>query len=503
MDPFQNILPHLCIRVYDRSLTPTMVSAASVLHTAFISSSSSSLFGSCNTHRITTWIAALTQTTSPPLRTVPVTSSNWNPSIQSDTTHSTNRHNRRIAFTWLHASQQEQEPSLEDNLEPNDNDDDEELEFLRKELLHLESLEDILKELETYDNDFYMDNDDDDGNIGYDNDDSLVIWDERSLEEIFGSLPVRVEEGNDDADMDDDDDDAETTTTTKTPEYDAFYNDLEQVLLQGVVPVRAGVGSECLPGDFGFDPLHLADQDLFLPAQEFVLRLVPSSSSSSSSSISATDDRTKTQSDLQPQQRPKALILRDYREAEIRHGRLAMLAAMIWPIQEMVDRFVLPDEQFGPLLYGPVTLPYFPLVMTAIMLLLGYLDIYSQAIKDMDQIGEAFLPGDCFWDPLQMLQGAPIQMKRNMQERELFNGRAAMLAVASYILEEAVTHKALFEIGSNALLLQPAYEVPFIQRWLDEQFSFSSVESDSMFIPTDFVLDSIDTFVQTTLLLMP
>jgi hypothetical protein len=42
--------------------------------------------------------------------------------------------------------------------------------------------------------------------------------------------------------------------------------------------------------------------------------------------------------------------------------------------------------QFGPLIYGPVT--YFPLTMAAIMLLLGYLDIYSQAIKDMDKVGK-------------------------------------------------------------------------------------------------------------------
>jgi Chlorophyll A-B binding protein len=106
--------------------------------------------------------------------------------------------------------------------------------------------------------------------------------------------------------------------------------------------------------------------------------------------------------------------------------------------------------------------------------LLGYLDIYSQAIKDMDQIGEAFLPGDCFWDPLRILQGAPDRMTRNMQERELFNGRAAMLAVAAYALEEAFTHKALIEIENNALLLEPPFQVPVIQNWLDNVFTAGS-----------------------------
>jgi hypothetical protein len=94
----------------------------------------------------------------------------------------------------------------------------------------------------------------------------------------------------------------------------------------------------------------------------------------------------------------------------------------------------------------------------------------------MDNIGEAFLPGDCFWDPLRILQGAPDSMKRNMQEREIWNARGAMLAVAAYTLEEAITHKPLVYIGSNALLLKPAYQVPFIQEWLDEQFSVTVAE---------------------------
>lgn len=153
-----------------------------------------------------------------------------------------------------------------------------------------------------------------------------------------------------------------------------------------------------------------------------------------------------------------------------------MLAAIFWPLQEMVDRILLDPDQVSPILYGPITLPYFPLLMTAIMLLLGYLDVYAQAVKEMESIGEAFLPGDCFWDPLRILQGAPDSMKRNMQERELLNGRVAMLAFAAFVWEEAITHLPLIDIGRNELLLEPAYEVPFIQQWLDAQFSVTDPE---------------------------
>jgi hypothetical protein len=149
-----------------------------------------------------------------------------------------------------------------------------------------------------------------------------------------------------------------------------------------------------------------------------------------------------------------------------------MLAAIFWPLQEMLDKLLLDVDQFGPLVYGQVTLPYFPLLMTLIMMLLGYLDIYAKAIQEKDDIGDAFLPGDCFWDPLKILEGAPASMARNMQERELFNGRVAMLAVAAYTFEELTTHLPLISVKGNELLFLPAYQIPYIQEYLDDKFSF-------------------------------
>jgi hypothetical protein len=69
-----------------------------------------------------------------------------------------------------------------------------------------------------------------------------------------------------------------------------------------------------------------------------------------------------------------------------------------------------------------------------------------------------------------MLEGAPDQMKRNMQEREILNGRAAMIAVAAFGFEEAMTHRPVITIGRNDFLFEPVYQVPFIQAWLDQQF---------------------------------
>mmetsp|Transcript_8250 Transcript_8250/g.15426 ORF Transcript_8250/g.15426 Transcript_8250/m.15426 type:complete len:450 (-) Transcript_8250:34-1383(-) len=247
---------------------------------------------------------------------------------------------------------------------------------------------------------------------------------------------------------------------------DRGIEDLERVLMGGVVPADAGVGSEKLPADFGFDPLELSTKDYFKQVQNFVLNFFPESNKRPEQEPEG-GAAMPTAGFVGEEARPPALILRDYREAEIRHGRLAMLAAVIWPLQEILDRLFIPNS-FGSttVIYGGPTLPYLPLIMTFLMLNLGYLDIYSSEIKK-NESGDAFLPGECFWDPLCILEGTPDSMKRNMQEREILNGRAAMIAVAAYIFEEAMTHQPIVSLPTNALLFEPAYQVPFIQQWLD------------------------------------
>jgi len=248
---------------------------------------------------------------------------------------------------------------------------------------------------------------------------------------------------------------------------------LEEALRQGVVPADAGVGSGTLSGDFGWDPLDISQKDYIGIVQKSITNLIPGGDT-------VNDDAVENE-------RPTALILRDYREAEIRHGRLAMLAAVFWPLQEMLDRLLLDDfgSVVGNLVFGGVTLPYIPLVMTAIMLLLGYLDIFRQQLKESEELGEAFLPGDCFWDPLKILEGAPDSMKRNMQERELFNGRMAMLAIAAYIWEEVRRGQPIISIPGNELLFEPAYQVPYIQEYLDSLFG--SARPPSPFPDVDVV----------------
>ena len=261
---------------------------------------------------------------------------------------------------------------------------------------------------------------------------------------------------------------------------------LERALMEGVVPTGAGVGSGCLPGDYGFDPFNFATKDYFRTVQRCLLSLLPDNEDEKSGDGSKIPDENSNA-------RPTALILRDYREAEIRHGRLAMLGAIIWPLQEILDRVFIPDQSSDfTVIYGGTTLPYLSLFMILILLLLGYLDIYAKVIKEVDT-GEAFLPGECFWDPLKILDGAPDSMKRKMQERELNNGRFAMIAIAMYVLEEAIFHKSLISISFNQILFEPAFEIPAVQEWLDRQF-----QGPSTIYPNVRSVDFVDA-VQTVL----
>jgi light-harvesting complex I chlorophyll a/b binding protein 1 len=317
-----------------------------------------------------------------------------------------------------------------------DDEYDEDDAFLMEEIARIESMDQIIQEFK---DEGVLDEDYDLDDYEYEDDDFMDLFDNELLDQSDNKQQLLNQQ--------------QQQQQQQQPFSIRSAYSLEQALMQGVVPVSAGVGSGCLPGDLGFDPWDLSTKDYIGRAHSIIWN----------NSIQA-DHPT----------RPSALVLRDYREAEIRHGRLAMLAAIFWPVQEMVDRLLLDDDQFGSIIYSGITLPYIPLFMTALLLLLGYLDIYSSQMKEQNEIGEAFLPGDCFWDPLCILEGGTDRMKRNMSERELWNGRMAMLAVVLYAFEEVVSHKPMISIDSNSLLFEPWFEIPAIQEWLDAQFAFRS-----------------------------
>jgi hypothetical protein len=127
-----------------------------------------------------------------------------------------------------------------------------------------------------------------------------------------------------------------------------------------------------------------------------------------------------------------------YREAEIRHCRLAMLAAANWPLAELLNK-PLADGRAPSIPNGG--LGEVNAVFWFIVLAIGALAEVGE-INPLDS--EARLAGDLGFDPLGLWPKMSAAEKRTMQEKELANGRLAMFAITAFVAEEALSKQALF-----------------------------------------------------------
>jgi len=153
-----------------------------------------------------------------------------------------------------------------------------------------------------------------------------------------------------------------------------------------------------------------------------------------------------------------------YREVELKHGRVAMLATL----------GILVGEQWHPLFGGNIDAPaafafqetplqsFWPLVVAAIAIpevfsvftfnqnsgidpsgLIGGTDPWWTMRTDR-------VPGDLGFDPLGLKPKAEARGPGaflNMQNRELNNGRLAMIAAAGMIAQELATGQKLFDLS--------------------------------------------------------
>jgi hypothetical protein len=121
--------------------------------------------------------------------------------------------------------------------------------------------------------------------------------------------------------------------------------------------------------------------------------------------------------------------VRYWREVEVKHGRVAMLAA--------VGFFV--GEKFHPLFGGDINVPSYiafqatPLqeFWTSVVLTIGIFEFFSIVtidpenafqVRDTFPTGEARIAGDFMFDPLGLKPKDPVALKA-MQEKEINNGR--------------------------------------------------------------------------------
>jgi len=172
--------------------------------------------------------------------------------------------------------------------------------------------------------------------------------------------------------------------------------------------------------------------------------------------------------------------LRIYREAELKHGRLAMLAALGWPVAEqfnvpisemmglpstltsagldlstLVNPSVLNGglEFISPFYWGGVfafaaAIELFAIKrafgLSSTLAALGAENLTGKDIDGDGQIGEptmlaadSYLPGDLGFDPLGLFKGN-AKHKADLQLKEVDTGRLAMVAITFYAIQEAL-----------------------------------------------------------------
>jgi len=136
-----------------------------------------------------------------------------------------------------------------------------------------------------------------------------------------------------------------------------------------------------------------------------------------------------------------------YREVELKHGRVAMLASLGF----------LVAEQFHPLFGGGIDVPSYiafqetPLqtFWPAVILFISILEVFSVFSFNTPFGGEPWTirsdyeTGDLGFDPLGLKPSSPAEYKE-MATKELNNGRLAMIGIAGMVVQELVSGSKIF-----------------------------------------------------------
>jgi Chlorophyll A-B binding protein len=149
-----------------------------------------------------------------------------------------------------------------------------------------------------------------------------------------------------------------------------------------------------------------------------------------------------------------ANTLKRYREAELTHGRVAMLATVGFLAGEAVEgkSFLWDASVSGPAITHLSQIPF--VFWPILTIILGRVELdrarYGWVAPKDVPVGQPgllrddYTPGDIGFDPLGLKPTDPAEFVI-MQTKELQNGRLAMLAAAGFMAQELVDGKGIFE----------------------------------------------------------
>merc|ERR1712228_1089197 len=151
--------------------------------------------------------------------------------------------------------------------------------------------------------------------------------------------------------------------------------------------------------------------------------------------------------------------LKRYREAEVTHGRVAMLAVIGFFVGEAVEgsSFLFDAQISGPAITHFTQVPdgWDALIVTMIgaaeaqRAQIGWVDPADASYDQPGLLRDDYYPGDIGFDPLGLRPEDPEELDV-MITKELQHGRLAMLAAAGFLAQEAVDGKGILEHLSSS-----------------------------------------------------
>ena len=149
-----------------------------------------------------------------------------------------------------------------------------------------------------------------------------------------------------------------------------------------------------------------------------------------------------------------ANTLKRYREAELTHGRVAMLATLGFLAGEAVEgkSFLWDASVSGPAITHLAQVPpVFWVLLTIgigaaeqVRAETGWVDPGDVPVDQPGLLREGYIPGDIGFDPLGLKPTDPKEFE-SIQTKELQNGRLAMLAAAGFMAQELTNGQGILE----------------------------------------------------------
>jgi light-harvesting complex I chlorophyll a/b binding protein 1 len=162
----------------------------------------------------------------------------------------------------------------------------------------------------------------------------------------------------------------------------------------------------------------------------------------------------------------KVSELRRWRESEVTHGRVAMLASLGFITQEVIeDKDFDRKSPFFPHVSGPA-IGHFQQVeaqgavfWVPLLFAIGLAESYRVQVgwqnptsKGFNKLydDDTYIPGDLSFDPLGLYPTDPKE-QYDLKTKELNNGRLAMIAIAGFVAQELVNKKEIIETARELI----------------------------------------------------